>query len=98
MATLRAALSHCGSNPVHIDKRVRELACLLANTPSDGPSLLNRGAMARVVKEGRTFWTTDGGHVRLANPTNWFNKYLQHGFEIECRAADDLEHIGADIG
>ena len=25
-------------------------------------------------------------------------QYLQHGFEIECRAADDLEHIGADIG
>src|SRR5271157_3027437 len=34
------------------------------------------------------------GHVRLAKPGSGFDQRVQHGSEIERRAAYDLEHVG----
>src|ERR1700732_4323669 len=34
------------------------------------------------------------GHVRLAKPGGGLDQRVQHGSEVEGRAADDLEHVG----
>jgi hypothetical protein len=56
--------------------------------------VLGRGAMTRDVKECRAFGATDRSHIRIAKSRDRFDKGLQHSLEIECRAADDLEHVG----
>src|SRR6516165_1071266 len=55
--------------------------------------ILGRGAMTGDVKECRAFGATNGGHIRIAKSRGRFDKGLQHSLEIECRAADHLEHI-----
>src|SRR6516165_4680293 len=37
----------------------------------------------------------DMSDVRLANPDGRFDKRVEHGLQIEGRAADDLEHVGS---
>ena len=36
----------------------------------------------------------NGGLVGLAKVGGRLDKGLQHGLQVECRAADDLEHVG----
>src|SRR2546430_13610756 len=41
----------------------------------------------------RAFLTSDRRHVRLTKSGGRFDERIEHGFEIEGRAADDLEHV-----
>jgi hypothetical protein len=40
----------------------------------------------------------DRCHVGLAQPGSGFDQRIEHGLEIEGRAADDLEHVGTATG
>ena len=44
--------------------------------------------------ERRRRGETDGRHVGLAQPRRRFDQRIEHGLQIERRAADDLEHVG----
>src|SRR5215831_2592741 len=38
-------------------------------------------------------WAPDGGHIRLAQPRGRLDQRVEHGRQMERRAADDLEHV-----
>ena len=46
------------------------------------------------LSEGIAIRTCDADHVRLAQPRCRLDQRVEHGLQIEGRAADDLEHVG----
>ena len=42
----------------------------------------------------RTLRANDSSHIRLAQPGGRLDQRIEHGLQIERRAADDLEHVG----
>ena len=42
----------------------------------------------------RTLRAKDTSHLRIAQTGGRRDQCIEHGLEIECRAADDLEHVG----
>ena len=51
-------------------------------------------AVARNPAKDRAFGTSDTCHFGFAEPRNGFGQRIEHGLQIEGRAADDLEHVG----
>src|SRR5262249_40140229 len=43
---------------------------------------------------GISLLTRDGAHIRFAKVGRRFGERIEHGLQIEGRAADDLEHVG----
>src|SRR5262249_17132582 len=43
----------------------------------------------------RSFLTSDRRYIRLTKLGGRFDQRVEHGFEIEGRAADDLEHVSS---
>ena len=43
--------------------------------------------------EGRAGLASDGRHVGLAQPRCRFDERIEHGLELEGRAADDLQNL-----
>ena len=55
---------------------------------------LGRKAVARDCVVKSPFSRDEWRHVRLAQPGRRLDKRVEHGLQIEGRAADDLEHVG----
>ncbi len=53
-----------------------------------------RIAEARHLVITLALFAIDGGHVGLAQPSRRFHQRVEHGLQIEGRAADDLQHVG----
>ena len=51
-------------------------------------------AKARTTRIGPVFGAMQSRLVGLTKPRRKFDKRIEHRLQIECRAADDLEHIG----
>src|SRR5262245_20585977 len=60
----------------------------------DELGVFRRHPVARFEVEDLAPWSAYGHHVGLAQPGGGLDQRVEHGFEIERRAADDLEHIG----
>ena len=51
-------------------------------------------AVARRVVDRRRPSAANARHVGLAQPRRRLDQRIEHGLQIEGRAADDLEHVG----
>src|SRR6516225_972524 len=72
----------------------RSSLALDGSTPDVVQELAGIAVGLRVV-EKPIFLADNCGLVGSAEPGSGFNKGLQHGLQIESRAADDLEHVGS---
>ena len=54
----------------------------------------SRKSVTRGVIECLVFLTRDGRHFCVAQPRGGFSQRLKYRLQIECRAANNLEHIG----
>src|SRR5262249_11543867 len=55
---------------------------------------VGRIAVACEMMQIRADETRDGCHIRLAQSSGRFDQRIEHGLEVERRAADHLEHFG----
>src|SRR6266403_2122257 len=55
--------------------------------------VLGRIAIRGEMFEKLSHWARYGRHVRLAQSRRGFDQRVEHRLQIECRAADDLEHV-----
>src|SRR5262249_36157950 len=53
-----------------------------------------RIAIARDLPVAFTALPVDRGHIGLAQPRRRLDQSVEHSLQVECRAADDLEHVG----
>ena len=55
---------------------------------------VRRHAIARGMAVGHSLQAGDGREIRVAQATRRLDQRVEHGLQIKCRAANDLEYVG----